>query len=116
MPTRYSLLALPAGAFESSDKGEALSTLSTTVSPENGNVLPFSIPDFKIGTLDALVQQADDLAKLEATCHAVVGKVAESLRVVLNNDEDRMASYTMVNDSWSHPLTLPVTHMGRQLV
>jgi V-type H+-transporting ATPase subunit C len=62
-------------------------------------VLPFGIPDFKIGTLDLLVQQADDLAKLEGACQAVVAKVADSLRTVLNNDEDRMASYKMVNDS-----------------
>jgi V-type H+-transporting ATPase subunit C len=61
--------------------------------------MPFNIPNFKIGTLDALVQQADDLTKLEATCEAVVAKVSDSLRSILGADEDRVAQYKMVNDS-----------------
>ncbi|KAK5987668.1 V-type proton ATPase subunit C [Cladobotryum mycophilum] len=97
MSTKYALVSLPLGAFESSDREDALAALSATVA-DNGTVLPFQIPDFKIGTLDLLVQQADDLAKLEAVCQTVVAKVADSLRAVLNNDEDRMASYKMVND------------------
>lgn len=103
--TQYALLSLPLGVFDSGDKDDAISSLSATVSADNGSVLPFSIPDFKIGTLDALVQQADDLTKLEATCQNVVAKVADSLRSVLGNDEDRIAQYKMVNDSeslWRH--------------
>ncbi|PNY25945.1 V-type proton ATPase subunit C, partial [Tolypocladium capitatum] len=98
MSAKYSLLSLPLGAFDSSTRGDAVSALSAAISPDNGTVTPFSIPDFKIGTLDALVQQADDLAKLEATCQAVVAKVGDSLRQVLDNDEERIASYKMVND------------------
>lgn len=99
MSTRYALLSLPLGVFDSSDRDDAVSTLSATVSPDNGSVAPFRIPDFKIGTLDALVQQADDLAKLEASCQAVVAKVGDALRQLLNNDQERIASYKMVNDS-----------------
>lgn len=98
MPTRYALLSLPLGVFNPSDRDDAVSALSATISPDNGSVVPFSIPDFKIGTLDALVQQADELAKLEATCRAVVAKAGDSLRQVLNNDDERIASYKMVND------------------
>ncbi|PNP41373.1 hypothetical protein TGAMA5MH_06698 [Trichoderma gamsii] len=96
--SRYALISLPQSAFDSGDRDEAISSLSATITSDNGTVLPFSIPDFKIGTLDLLVQQADDLAKLEGACQSVVAKVADSLRTVLNNDEDRMASYKMVND------------------
>lgn len=99
MSSRYAVVSLPLGVFDSNDKADAISSLSATISPDNGSVSSFSIPDFKIGTLDALVQQADDLTKLETTCHAVVAKVGESLRSVLNNDEERLASYKMVNDS-----------------
>ncbi|KJZ79092.1 hypothetical protein HIM_01243 [Hirsutella minnesotensis 3608] len=98
MSTKYALLSLPLSVFESSDRDDAVSALSAKVSPDNGSVVPFRIPDFKIGTLDALVQQADDLAKLEASCQAVVSKVGDSLRQLLNNDDDRIASYKMVND------------------
>lgn len=99
MSTKYSLLSLPLSGFDSSDRDDALSSLKATISSDNGTVLPFNIPDFKIGTLDALVQQADDLAKLESNCEAVVAKVSDSLRTILSNDEDRLAQYKMVNDS-----------------
>lgn len=103
MSTKYALLSLPLGVFDSSDREEAISSLRGTISSDNGSVLPFSIPDFKIGTLDALVQQADDLAKLEASCQAVVAKVGDSLKNVLEGDEDRIAQYKMVNDSKMRP-------------
>lgn len=102
--TRYVLLSLPLGVFDSSsDKEEAIEALRATVSADSGHVLPFRVPDFKIGTLDALVQQAEDLAKLEATCQSVVAKVADSLRSVLGSHPDRTAQYKMVNDSPSLP-------------
>jgi V-type H+-transporting ATPase subunit C len=97
--TKYAVISLPLGAFDSSDKDDAVSSLKSTVSADNGTVLPFNVPDFKIGTLDGLVQQADDLAKLEQNCEAVVAKVADSLRSVLDSDPDRLAQYKMVNDS-----------------
>ncbi|KAK2047045.1 V-ATPase subunit C [Colletotrichum somersetense] len=98
MSTKYALVSLPLGIFDSSDKEEAIASLSATISPENGNVRPFNIPDFKIGTLDALVQQADDLAKLESTCGVVVAKVADSLKSILDGDEDKISQQKMVND------------------
>ncbi|KAL9477077.1 hypothetical protein ACSS6W_006918 [Trichoderma asperelloides] len=98
--SKYALISLPQSAFDSGDRDEAISSLSATITSDNGTVLPFAIPDFKIGTLDLLVQQADDLAKLDAACQSVVAKVADSLRTVLNNDEDRMASYKMPTDHY----------------
>lgn len=99
MPAKYALVSLPLGAFDSSDRDDAVSGLSATVSSDNGTVVPFNVPEFKIGTLDALVQQADDLAKLEANAKAVVAKVSDSLRQVLNGDDERLSQYKMVNDS-----------------
>ncbi|KAK1989472.1 V-ATPase subunit C [Colletotrichum cereale] len=98
MSTKYALVSLPLGIFDSSDKEEAVASLSATITPDNGNVRPFNIPNFKIGTLDALVQQADDLAKLESTCGAVVAKVADSLKSILDGDEDKISQQKMVND------------------
>ncbi|CAM1507327.1 Fc.00g069680.m01.CDS01 [Cosmosporella sp. VM-42] len=133
MSTKYALLSLPLGGFDSSDKGDAISSLKSTVSSDNGTIMPFNIPDFKIGTLDGLVQQADELAKLEATCEAVVGKVSESLKSVLEGDEDRIAQYKMVNDkptdqylnsfSWNKiryradkPLAELISTLGKEIV
>lgn len=98
-PTKYILVSLPTSISPSNDRDEALTALRSTVSNDNGTVLPFKIPEFKIGTLDALVQQADDLAKLESTCEAVVAKVGDSLRSLLEGDEEKIAQQKTVNDS-----------------
>lgn len=98
-PSKYLLVSLPNSISPSGDKDEALTALRSSVSTENGTTYPFAVPDFKIGTLDALVQQADDLAKLSNSCEAVVGKVSESLRSILDGDEDRIAQQKTINDS-----------------
>lgn len=97
-PTKYILVSLPASISASGDKEEGITALSSTVGAD-GSVQPFKIPEFKIGTLDALVQQADDLAKLESSCEAVVAKVGDSLRSLLEGDEDKIAQQKTVNDS-----------------
>ncbi|KAF8858145.1 vacuolar ATP synthase-like protein subunit C 1 [Acephala macrosclerotiorum] len=97
-PMKYILVSLPTSISPSNDKEEALTALRSTVGAENGEVQPFKIPEFKIGTLDALVQQADDLAKLESSCEAVVAKVGDSLRSLLEGDEDKIAQQKTVND------------------
>ena len=112
----YVLLSLPLSTFDTGDTDEALDSLKTTISPDNGTVLPFAVPSFKIGTLDALVQQADDLAKLDSGCESLVAKVADSLRTLLDDDQDQIAKQQVVNDS-ALPLntlplnTLPLTNL-----
>jgi V-type H+-transporting ATPase subunit C len=98
-PTKYMLVSLPTSICPSSDKDEALTALRATITSDNGPVAPFKIPEFKIGTLDALVQQADDLAKLEGACEGVVAKVGDSLRTLLEGDEAKIAQQKTVNDS-----------------
>ncbi|KAH9998069.1 ATPase, V1 complex, subunit C [Xylariaceae sp. FL0662B] len=97
-PAKYVLLSLPLGTFDTGDKEEALESLRTTITPENGTVLPFAVPNFKIGTLDALVQQADDLAKLNTACEGLVAKVGDSLRTLYEGNEEKTAQQQTVND------------------
>lgn len=102
-PIQYMLVSLPTSISSTNDKEDALNALRSNVS-DSGIVQPFKIPEFKIGTLDALVQQADDLAKLEGSCEAVVAKVGDSLRSLLEGDEEKIAQQKTVNDSrfdWS---------------
>jgi V-type H+-transporting ATPase subunit C len=98
-PIKYMLVSLPTSISQSNDKEEALTALQSTVASDSVTVLPFKIPEFKIGTLDALVQQADDLAKLENSCEAVVAKVGDSLRSLLEGDEEKISQQKTVNDS-----------------
>ncbi|KAH0544997.1 hypothetical protein FGG08_000923 [Glutinoglossum americanum] len=95
---KYLLVSLPTSISSSNDHEEALVALRTTISKDYGTVYPFRIPEFKIGTLDALVQQADELAKLDSACEGVVSKVADSLKNILDGDEDRISQQKTVND------------------
>lgn len=99
MATKYMLVSLPHSAFGPGDRQSALSSLATITSSENGTAVPFDIPEFKIGTLDALVQQADDLAKLEQACGAVLSKVSDALSSILDGDEQKVMQQKTVNDS-----------------
>lgn len=112
VPTKYLLVSLPTSISQSSDKEEALTALRSTISTDNGTTIPFKIPEFKIGTLDALVGQADDLAKLESACQGVVAKVGESLRNLLEGDESKIAQQKTVNDSESGDLRARVCDYG----
>ncbi|CAJ2513465.1 Uu.00g015840.m01.CDS01 [Anthostomella pinea] len=95
---KYALVSLPLSTFDTGDKEEALDAVKSTITSENGTVLPFPVPNFKIGTLDALVQQADDLAKLDAACEGLVGKIGDSLRTLYDGDEEKTAQQQTVND------------------
>ncbi|KAJ5370520.1 uncharacterized protein N7496_006612 [Penicillium cataractarum] len=97
-PGRYLLVSLPTSIVPSHHRDDALDAVSATVSPENGSVASFPIPEFKIGTLDALVQQADELAKLENSCQAVVAKVGDALKNILEGDEAQIERMKVVND------------------
>lgn len=100
-PQTYFLVSVPTTISPSNDREEAVTALQSAVSPNDGSTSSFAVPEFKIGTLDALVQQADDLAKLEQGCHAVVDKVVDSLRGLLDGDEDKLQEQKVVNDRTS---------------
>ncbi|KAK2752750.1 Vacuolar ATP synthase subunit C [Onygenales sp. PD_40] len=95
---KYILLSLPSSIAPSHHRDDALDAISKTITPDNGTVTPFAIPEFKIGTLDGLIQQAEELARLESACQGVVGKVGEALKSVLEGDEERIAELKLVND------------------
>ncbi|PLB37468.1 H(+)-transporting V1 sector ATPase subunit C [Aspergillus candidus] len=96
--TKYLLVSLPTSITPSHHRDDALDAVSATVGSDNGSVAPFPIPEFKIGTLDALVQQADELAKLEAGCQAVVTKVSDALKNILDGDAAQIERAKVVND------------------
>lgn len=95
----FFLVSLPTSISPSNDRDEALTALRSVITTDNGDTSPFSIPSFKVGTLDALVQQADDVSKLSGGCEGVVAKVADSLNSLLEGDGDKIAQQKTVNDS-----------------
>lgn len=97
--TKYLLVSVPASITPSGHKEEAIQALQKAAGNDYATVSPFSIPEFKIGTLDALIQQSEELAKLSATCESVVSKVGDCLRNILEGDEEKIAQQKAVNDS-----------------
>ncbi|ODV69208.1 ATPase, V1 complex, subunit C [Hyphopichia burtonii NRRL Y-1933] len=64
----------------------------------NGGKCPisqFKLPDFQIGTLDSLVQQSEELAKLDQQLGTSVSKVVDVLDSV---NENSSSSYRLVNN------------------
>ena len=96
---KYLLVSLPTSISPSNDHDEAVSALKATITKDNGTVYRFPIPDLKIGTLDALVQQADELAKLDGVCEGVVSRIGDGLRNILQGDQEKIAQQKAVETS-----------------
>lgn len=56
-----------------------------------------SLPEFKVGTLDSLMLLSDELSKHDALVESIVSRVAESLKSLLNNEND-LNSNLLVGD------------------
>jgi V-type H+-transporting ATPase subunit C len=103
--SKYLFVSVPSSITPSGHKDDAIQALQKAVNESYGTVIPLSIPEFKIGTLDALIQQSEELAKLEGMCQGVVSKVGDTLKNILDGDEEKMAQHKSVNDSaWLKPL------------
>jgi len=96
---KYLLVSVPSSVTPSGHKDDAIQALQKAVNESYGTVSSFSIPEFKVGTLDALIQLGDELGKFESMCLGVVSKVGETLKNILNGDEGKMAQHKIVNDS-----------------
>lgn len=58
----------------------------------------FTIPDLKVGTLDALIGLSDDLGKIDGYAEGVCHKVASYMGEVLEQQKDRVEANLKVND------------------
>ncbi|KAH6599590.1 hypothetical protein BASA50_002932 [Batrachochytrium salamandrivorans] len=82
-------------------KQEAVSMLKENISSKNADlaeVFPFTLPEFKVGTLDTLVALSDDLVKTDQALEATVTKVSDGLRGLLANDLVQWKSNLVVGD------------------
>ncbi|KAK5403911.1 Vacuolar ATP synthase subunit C [Exophiala xenobiotica] len=98
MSAKYLAVSVPSSITPSGHKDDAISALQKAVSSSYGEVSNFNIPEFKIGTLDGLLQQSDELGKLEGLCNSVVAKVGDTLKNVLDGDEEKISMHKNVND------------------
>ncbi|RMD41739.1 hypothetical protein DV735_g3413, partial [Chaetothyriales sp. CBS 134920] len=94
----YLIVSLPTSVTPSGHRDDVLSSLQKAVGSSYGEVSPFNTATFKIGTLDALIQQSEDLAKLESLANLVVAKVGDTLKNIFDGDESKIAQHKSVND------------------
>lgn len=97
--SRYMLVSLPTNISPSNDSEEALTALRSSIPHDQGTTYPFKVPTFKIGALDALINQADELSKLCNDCEAVVGKVGEALTGLFDGNVERAKGQRNVDNS-----------------
>lgn len=95
---KYLFVSVPTSIARSGHKDDAIQSLQKSVTESYGTVASFPIPEFKIGTLDALIQQSDELSRLEGLCSGVAAKVGDCLRSILDGDEAKMSQHKSVND------------------
>ncbi|ORZ02608.1 hypothetical protein BCR43DRAFT_528647 [Syncephalastrum racemosum] len=82
---KYTLIAVPA-------LGQAQNTLQNVKSKlaSLADVHAFHVPEFKIGTLDALLLLSDDLAKYDTSFEQAVNKTADILSTVVKGQPDAL--------------------------
>ena len=101
--TQYLLVSLPNSISPANTTEDALTKLRSTITTDNGTVMPFKVPHFKVKTIVSVMQQADDLDKLRNTCESVVAQVGDKLRIILEGDEEKIAEQKTINDSMLPP-------------
>lgn len=97
--TKYLIVSVPTSVSPSGHKDDVLSALQKAVNTSYGEVQSFNTPEFKVGTLDALIQQSEDLGKLQGLCNNVISKVGDTLSNILEGDQEKIQMHKSVNDS-----------------
>lgn len=96
---KYLFVALPSSITPSGHKDDAIGSIQRAVKSDNGLASSLSIPNFSVGTLDGLIQHSEELGKIEGLCKSVVAKVGDTLRNILDGDEQKIVMHKNVNDS-----------------
>lgn len=93
-------LTPPPLSHTSSNSNDGGATTSAAIVASGGAdiIEPFSIPDLKIGTLDAILLLADELTKSDALFENLLNKIVDQLRTLLASDADTLASVLTIGD------------------
>ncbi|KAJ1987204.1 Vacuolar ATP synthase subunit C [Dimargaris cristalligena] len=89
----YWLISLPADG----DRNTAWQRLRSDVAADQTDLCTFNVPEFKIGTLDSLVQLSDELIKTDMAYGVVTTKIVDVLRNLVKGDEQVLTSMLTIN-------------------
>ncbi|XP_063110363.1 V-type proton ATPase subunit C 2 isoform X3 [Cavia porcellus] len=77
---------------------QALERMNTVTSKANlSRNSKFTIPDFKVGTLDSLVGLSDELGKLDAFAESLIKRMAQSVVDVMEDSEGKVQENLLAN-------------------
>ncbi|KAK9461695.1 uncharacterized protein V1516DRAFT_711152 [Lipomyces oligophaga] len=96
----YYIVSLPSSVAPSGADPESalIRDLSSTLSlPSSDDVSPFPIPNFKIGTLDQLVQQSDELSKADAQMESAVNRTVDVFKAVYDTKDQVIAAQVVAD-------------------
>ena len=65
---------------------------------KDSKLCPFSIPQFKVGTLDSLMTLSDELIKTDSLAEQIVLKIADSLKMLSGNDPTQYKQMLVIGD------------------
>lgn len=93
MSLSYLILSLPESS--SFDSDSLKTNLQTTICP---STYKLTLPEFKIGTLDSLVQQSEELGKLDSQITQSLGKVLDIMSQMFDQDQNKINKLKNINE------------------
>ena len=95
----YWLISVP---LEDADPHRMFSEIGNKLLSDGGSASndfgQLSFPPLKTGTLESLILLSEELPKTDTAHTQVVAKIIETLRNLLNNDENALAQHVLVNE------------------
>ncbi|XP_033860873.3 V-type proton ATPase subunit C 1-A-like [Acipenser ruthenus] len=88
------LISAP-GEKSNQQSWERMNTVTTKANLSSN--FKFTIPDLKVGTLDALVSLSDELGKLDTFAESVLKKIAHSMSDMMEDSEDKVQENLLAN-------------------
>ncbi|KZO94983.1 ATPase V1 complex subunit C [Calocera viscosa TUFC12733] len=100
MPSDLStwLIAVPQDGDSEGLYQEISGKLEQAKALSRSNVAELGIPTLKTGTLDLLISLSEELPKYDIFFTAAVAKIVDTLRNLLNNDPQKLAQHTLVEE------------------
>lgn len=96
MSGHYLIVSLPGSAAPSNNE-ELQTYLEKDLAGGRCAVSRFQVPSFKVGTLDSLVQQSEELAKLDTTIGGFLSKIDDILASLYDGQEGLIAASKKVD-------------------
>lgn len=96
----FYLISLPSSAAPSGGDPESQleKWYSESLSIAPSEISSFDIPSFKIGTLDNLVQQSEELGKLDVQFQGILSKISDIISTLYDGNIGQIAAAKKVND------------------